>query len=77
MKTASRGLAECFGLSVGGVQRPPNFPSFYLLLDKEKKSTSRLRLRPGEANMILSYFMWLFTIVPFQVYHGGKKSFIV
>lgn len=31
-----------------------------------------LRLLPGEVNMILSYFTWMFMIVPFLV-HDGKK----
>lgn len=55
---ASKGFTKLSGLLVGQAQRLPNFPSFYLLLDKEKeKFTLLVRLRPGEVNLILLYFI--------------------
>lgn len=66
-KTESKGSAECWGLSVGWAKRPPYFPSYYLLLHEDgEEFTSLVKLQPGEVNMILSYFMWMFTMVAFS-----------
>lgn len=41
----------------------------------EEKPISLLRLQPGEVNTILSYFIWPFTLGPFQVCDGKKHIY--